>query len=120
MLTKIQYKRIYDEKKNRKEVRILDVSGVYEREDLPAMYLEHIPRYYKKEKEKIIKVIFNRKFHIGPYVTYLEKGNVLLNELFGEIVTAMKEAGEDLTKIRKEVRKEKAEWEDNKVHEIVI
>ncbi len=116
MLAKLYYKKVYDNG-NGNMIQILNWKNIYRYEELPVKY---------KETRN-----FQPTFCIsGPYLEvwgvykkeYIQivRGDVISPALFQEVIKTMKQAGERLTQIKREIKQAKKEWEDGEVHEVVI
>ncbi|MCD6572017.1 MAG: hypothetical protein J7K62_01955 [Thermoplasmata archaeon] len=117
-MTRIIYKKIYDEKKEKEMIEIEAVIGVCKKDELPDSYFAKMPYYYQDDFDNI-QVCYRMAMYSAPIKIYLEK-DIYDKGNFEMIIAAMKEAGKRLAEIRKRIREEKYKWEDKQIEEIVI
>ncbi|MCD6572018.1 MAG: hypothetical protein J7K62_01960 [Thermoplasmata archaeon] len=118
MLTKIKFRRVWNNWYGGKALEICDITGVYTKSELPKEYLKSVPRYYRDDTG--IVLVFDRVRNGGYEYFHFKVGDLFRPKVFGRWIGEMKKAGETLTRINKEMEQEKAKWEDSKVHEVTI
>lgn len=100
----IRYKRIVDDD-GKKKIMITGWEGVLKSNEIPKMYFS-ADQYFYQFTEGDLEILVNEK---GKH-TYLYVGSKFEVEKFSDIISTMKKAGANLTRIKKELQKRKSRW----------
>jgi hypothetical protein len=90
-------------------LRFDDAKGILGRDKLPSKYLNQVPRFYNEMRgcEPKVHLVMEEAHHI------LKIGDIFSSDTVNIIIKEMKQAGDNLTKINKQIkttRKKNQTW----------